>query len=60
LEVVFNGRVDIAQGGVGADTLHAVLITKLINGKGTVGGTAHGDVVAIVSSLANGKVADIT
>ncbi len=38
--------------------MHAVLITKLINGEGTVGGTTDRDVVAIVSGLANGEVAN--
>jgi hypothetical protein len=58
--VAFDGRVDIAQCLVGADTLHAVLITKLIDGEGTVGRTADRDVVAIVPSLTNGEVADTT
>ena len=60
LEVAFDGRVDIAQCLGGADTLQAVLITKLIDGEGTVGGTADREVVAIVSSLTHGEVADTT
>ena len=51
---IFDCRIGIVQWCRGADALHAVLIAELIDGEGTVGGAADGQIVAVASRLAHG------